>query len=242
MNSVAPALAEIRQRIANAAQRAGRAAGEIKLIAVSKTFPAAAVREALAAGQLAFGENRVEEALPKQRELVAAGMPEWHLIGHLQSRKARDAAGAFALIHSVDSLRLATKLNERMLSLGGIQDILLQCNVSGEASKEGFDLAGWAHSPAKLAAFISEVAAIAALPHLRLRGLMTIAPISDATGAARPVFASLRMLRETLRQQLPAVDWRELSMGMSDDMEDAITEGATMLRVGRAIFGTRSYA
>jgi PLP dependent protein len=236
--SIAAALAATQERIAHAAARAGRDPTDVTLIAVSKTFPADAVREALAAGQRVFGENRVEEALPKRDAVGAQPGLAWHLIGHLQSRKARDAAGAFALIHSVDSLRLAHKIAERVAT--GRQPILLQCNVSGEASKEGFDLAGWEHDASKLAAFVETAAQIAALPGIEVRGLMTIAPISAAPGEARPVFASLRALREVLTERMPHAVWHELSMGMSDDLDDAVGEGATLVRVGRAIFGTRT--
>jgi hypothetical protein len=250
MPGIAEALIRVRERMAEAALRAGRDPNDVQLIAVSKTFPAEAVIEAMQAGQTMFGENRVEEALPKMQDVDGGrktedGRPssvprppsvQWHLIGHLQSRKARDAAGNFALIHSVDSLKLARKLSEK---LNQPQPILLQCNVSGEASKEGYDLGGWEEAPAKLAAFVDEVMQIAALPHIDVRGLMTIAPIVDAPAMARPVFASLRALRDCLRERVPAANWQHLSMGMSDDMDAAIAEGATLVRVGRAIFGQR---
>jgi hypothetical protein len=221
-----------------AAHSNGRDPGEIRLIAVSKTFPAAAVSAALAAGQRLFGENRTEEAVPKLVE-IAAQHPdercEWHLIGHLQSRKARDAGRHFALIHSVDSLKLAAKIDAQSPAP---QPILLQCNVSGEESKEGFALS----NPVALPAFFDTVAQIRALPNLRIRGLMTLAPIMPTPEQTRPTFAALRALRDALRAQFPDdahCAWRELSMGMSDDFEAAIAEGATYIRIGRAIFGAR---
>jgi hypothetical protein len=242
MSQISQALQRINERIANAAYRANRSPDEIKLIAVSKTFPAKAILEAMEAGQKDFGENRVEEALAKMdtiyRRLSVAGSElRFHLIGHLQSRKAKDAAGKFACIHSVDSFKLANKLNTG--SSVACQDILLECNVSGEKSKEGFSLAGWENNRSIFDAFAREVEQIVALPHLRIRGLMTMAPIVENSEVARPVFASLRLLRDALHERFPAHDWRELSMGMTDDFEVAIEEGSTMVRIGRAIFGTR---
>ncbi len=253
--SIELALVQVRERMAEAALRAGRQPSAVALIAVSKTFPASAVLQAIAAGQRDFGENRVEEALPKQAQVQAeAGeinpAAHWHLIGHVQSRKAKDAVGTFELIHSVDSLKLAEALNRRS-GQAGLQaavhanqppvttSILLECNVSGEASKEGFDLADWQTESAKFDAFVQTVTAIVVLPHIRLRGLMTMAPIVDQADQARPVFARLRALRDALRERFPQVDWIHLSMGMSDDFEAAIAEGSTLVRVGRAIFGGR---
>lgn len=227
-----------------AAEAAHRDATLVRLVAVSKTFLSEAVLGALEVGQREFGENRVEEALPKQDAIaasVAGSMPvQWHLIGHLQSRKARDAARRFALIHSVDSVKLASKIHAAAPEQP--QAILLQCNVSGEASKEGFDLSRWRVAPEQLDAFVHEIEAIAALPSIRIRGLMTMAPIVDDPARARPVFAALRELRDALRMRFPDADahrWDELSMGMSDDFEAAIAEGATLIRIGRAIFGGR---
>jgi hypothetical protein len=239
---IAQALSEIQDRIANAALRAGRNPAEVALIAVSKTFPANAVQEALAAGQRDFGENRIEEALLKKYEVGSMKYEAvWHLIGHVQSRKAKDVAGQFDWVHSVDSLKLADILSRRASTHQSPipNHILLQCNVSGEASKEGFDLANWEAEPAKLQAFVAEVEKMLALPALHIGGLMTMAPIVDDPQRARPVFASLRCLREALREQFPALSLPHLSMGMSDDFEAAIAEGSTMVRIGRAIFGSR---
>jgi hypothetical protein len=243
MSEIASRLQEIRIRVRAAAEAAHRDATLVRLVAVSKTFPHDAVLSALAAGQMDFGENRVEEALPKQ-DAVAATRPSdpvrWHLIGHVQSRKARDAARRFALIHSVDSIKLAAKIHAAAPDQP--QDILLQCNVSGEATKEGFDLSRWREAPEQLDAFTRDVAEIAGLSSIRIRGLMTMAPIVADPRMARPVFASLRALRDALRARFPDSDahrWDELSMGMTDDFEAAIAEGATLIRVGRAIFGGR---
>lgn len=246
MADVQRALARVRERIAEACLRAGRAPDSVTLVAVSKTFPAEAIVEAAAAGQRDFGENRVEEALPKVKEvearLAVRGLGDdlrWHLVGHLQSRKARDAAGRFHLIHSVDSLKLAVKLNARCAAQGVAQPILLECNVSGEDTKNGFQLHGWERDRARLDAFANQVAQIAALPNLSVRGLMTMAPIVERPDEARPVFASLRALRDALSERLSELSLDHLSMGMTDDFEAAIAEGATMVRIGRAIFGVR---
>jgi len=241
MSDVQRALAQVRERIAEACLRANRAPSEVTLIAVSKTMPLTAIAEAVAADQRDFGENRVEEALPKiaQSAQIADQALRWHLVGHLQSRKARDAAGAFALIHSVDSVRLAEKLSARCVAGGKVQPILLECNVSGEATKNGFPLHGWERDAACLEGFAQQVAQIATLPGLRILGLMTMAPIVEHPDHARPVFASLRALRDALRARLPALPLEHLSMGMTDDFEAAIAEGATMVRIGRAIFGPR---
>lgn len=241
--TVAERLAAVREQIDAAALRAGRTPSEVTLVAVSKTHPPDAVRAALAAGQLIFGENRIQEAEGKIAQLEAARAAglQWHLIGHLQRNKARKAAQLFDLIHSVDSLRLAQALSRAVVEDDGARTlpILLQVNVSGEASKEGFDLPGGVASPG-LAAFLTEVEQIAALPGLELRGLMTIAPFVDDQQVVRGTFRALRLLRDDLARRLPG-DWRELSMGMSGDLDLAIEEGATLVRVGTAIFGSRSY-
>lgn len=221
-------LGEVRERIERATVRPGRDPGSVRLIAVSKTFPPEAVRAAAAAGQLDFGENRVQEALPKQDALADQRLA-WHLIGHLQRNKVNAAVGRFELIHSVDSVRLIEALERRAAALDLRQAILLQLNVSGEASKSGAP-------PEELPALVE---ALASAPHLICRGLMTIPPWSEDPEAATPHFVRLRELLATLPTTdniLPA----ELSMGMSGDFEVAIREGATIVRVGSAIFGERS--
>lgn len=238
--SIAESLARVRARIARAAAHASRDPATVTLVAVSKTFPASAVAEAYAAGQRDFGENRVEEALPKLAALGPRPGLRCHLIGHVQSRKTSDFGGEFALIHSVDTPKLATRLNARAIAQNRPpQDILLECNISGEASKEGFGVAGWERDPGAREAFITEVIRIAALPGLRVRGLMTMAPVVVDPELARPVFASLRGLRELLHTRIAGLDAPELSMGMTDDFEAAIVEGSTLVRIGRAIFGAR---
>jgi uncharacterized pyridoxal phosphate-containing UPF0001 family protein len=268
MTSIAARLAAVQERIAAAAGRAGRPAAEITLVGVTKTQPPDAVAAALAAGLAHFGENRVQEAEEKIAALAAErARITWHLIGHLQRNKARKAAALFDVVHSIDSLRLAEALDRvleelrtenRRAAQSKIQNlkskidspvhpltrspvhVLLQVNVSGEASKEGFALAGWEERPALLDAFLAEVEALLALPHLRVRGLMTIAPWGADPKQARPAFRAARRLRDALARRFPQADWSALSMGMTDDFEVAIEEGATLVRVGRAIFGERA--
>lgn len=236
--SIAENVAAVQARIAAAARRAGRDPAEITLVAVTKTHPPELVAEAVAAGARALGENRVQEAASKIEALREQRSElRWHLIGHLQRNKAKVAAELFDLVHSVDSLRLAEALARQVVP-GRRLPILLQCNVSGEASKEGFALPGGAASAALLA-LLPELEQLVALPQLEVRGLMTVAPMVADPEQARPVFKALRELRDELARRLPAACWDELSMGMTDDFEVAIGEGATIVRVGRAIFGAR---
>lgn len=243
MAPITDAIAQIRSRIDQAARRAGRDPAEVTLIAVTKTHPPELVAEAVAAGALDLGENRVQEAAAKIAALAGlTPRPRWHLIGHLQRNKAKLAAQLFDMVHSVDSLRLAEALDRQRAEAGpqpAALPILLQVNVSGEASKEGFDLPGGAANRAGLERMLPEVEGILALPRLRVRGLMTIAPYGDDPEAARPTFRALRELRDELARRYPQAHWGELSMGMTGDFEVAIAEGATLVRVGRAIFGER---
>lgn len=228
---LADRLAAARSRVAAAARRAGRDPDDVTLVAVTKTIPAPLVAQAYGLGMTIFGENHVQEARAKRAELPLEGA-RWELIGHLQTNKVAPALDLFDRIQSVDSLRLAQALDARAAALGRVVPILLEVNVAGETSKSGF-------APDDL---FTVARAIAALPHLRPEGLMTIAPLADAPERARPVFARLRALRDGLRRELPiGTDggWPELSMGMSDDFEVAVEEGATLVRLGRALFGER---
>lgn len=242
---IAENIARVRDRIERAAQRAGRSPDAITLIAVTKTYSARIVGMALAAGVADCGENRVQEAEEKI-DLLRDTPARWHLIGHLQRNKGRRAAALFDMIHSLDSVRLAEALNRHVEEAALLQPdgtrgrlpVLLQVNVSGEASKEGFDLPGGVEHP-DLATFIADVEAIVALPHLDVQGLMTVAPYDDDPEAARPTFRALRLLRDELTRRLPQTSLSHLSMGMTGDFEVAIEEGATFVRVGRAIFGER---
>ena len=214
-------------RIARAAEAAGRNAAEVRLLAVSKTWPADSVREAAAAGQRAFGENYVQEGAEKVDALAALGL-EWHFIGPLQSNKTRLVANRFAWVHSIDRLKIAERLSaQRDVHLPPLA-VCIQVNVSGEASKSGV-------APDELPALAH---AVAALPRLRLRGLMAIPEPTSDVALQRARFAALRALRDRLNAEGLALD--TLSMGMSDDLEAAIAEGSTMVRVGTAIFGSRS--
>jgi len=240
---VAANLARVQTRIKTAARRAGRDPAEITLVVVTKTRPLEAVQAAYQAGVRHFGENRVEEGRSKIPGFstwlaVESGIsPTWHMIGHLQSRKAGDALVHFDVIHSVDSLKLAERLNR----LAELEDrpplpILLECNMSGEASKYGFSLSQWRIDREARSVFFDTVQHISELPRLRLQGLMTMAPIVTEPEQTRPIFAALRTLRDVLIAEFPAVEWQHLSMGMTDDFEVAIEEGATLVRIGRAIF------
>jgi PLP dependent protein len=213
-------LSLVRQRIRTAAERAGRNPEEVELVAVSKTVEPRRVELALAAGQTLFGESKVQEARAKIP--FVSGRAHWHMIGHLQSNKARDAVALFEVIHSVDSVKLAIELDKWAERGGKTQAILLEVNVSDEASKFGL-------KPEDLE---STVAAINRCGRLELQGLMTVAPFAEEAQRARPYFRRLRELRD-------ALGLRELSMGMTHDFEAAIEEGATMVRIGTAVFGER---
>ena len=230
--SIAENLARVRERIDAAARRAGRRSEDIALMAVSKTFPAECIREAYDAGLRLFGENRVQEFAGKVDSLRGLRDAEWHLIGHLQTNKAAKAVELFAAVDSVDSLRLAQKLNASAEQLGKKIEVLIEINVGGEAAKSGV-----AADSRELEALLS---AAAELEHLEFRGLMTVPPFTEDPQHARPYFRKLRELREQIAaRRLPAVDMTALSMGMSHDFEVAIEEGSNCVRVGTAIFGVR---
>lgn len=239
---IAHNIADVRERMAAAARRARRTPDDVTLIAVTKTHAPRIVAMALAAGVGDCGENRVQEAGEKI-ELLGSDKTRWHMIGQLQTNKAKPAAVLFDMVHSLDSVKLAAELNKRVeqASLVGQRrlPVLLEVNVSGEASKSGFDLPGGLANTAALPHFFAAVAQIVALPQLDVQGLMTVAPYSDDPETARPVFRTLRELRDDLIRRFPAMSWQHLSMGMTNDFEVAIEEGATMVRVGRAIFGER---
>lgn len=239
--TVAERVAAVRAEIARACERAGRSVDEVTLVAVSKTHAPPLIVEAIRAGVRDLGENRPEEAAPKMQAVAALtpGPVCWHMIGHVQSRKARLVTRGYTLLHSLDSVRLAERLARYLDAQGQTLDVLLQMNVSGEATKEGFDAYQWNKRPTQRATLWRDVEAILALPALRVRGLMTMAPLTDDPEMARSVFAALRDLRDALREDFPGADWSALSMGMTDDYPVAIEEGATLVRIGRAIFGER---
>jgi pyridoxal phosphate enzyme (YggS family) len=234
--SIASRLTEIRGRIASAARSAGRDPSSIRLVAVSKTFPIDSVREAFAAGQRDFGENRVQEALQKidqalqKIERSADQSIRWHLLGHLQTNKARKAAAAFAVIQSVDSVELIQKLDQAAADSGHAPELLIQVDLAGEATKFG----------APLAEVPRLFEAAAACRAARVVGLMALPPLPETPEDSRPWFRRLHDLRDQWQSSgVPAGMLAELSMGMSGDYEVAVQEGATMVRIGTAIFGSR---
>ena len=213
-------LRELESRIARAAERAGRSPADITIVAVTKEVEVEAIEAAIKAGIGHIGENRVQEAKTKMERLsTLERQPMWHMVGHLQTNKVKTAAQIFDIIHSIDSLRLAEAVSQRAQD---IMPVLLQVNVSGEATKSGFSLAELSQAAEE----------IARLPRLEVKGLMTIAPLVADAEEVRPIFRRLRQLRDELGLE-------HLSMGMTDDFEVAVEEGATMVRIGRAIFGQR---
>jgi PLP dependent protein len=225
---IAGRLAHVRDRIARAATRAGRDPGEVRLVVVTKEVDAARATEAVAAGATDLGENRARELVEKVAALGSVQPPRWHFIGTLQRNKIKAVVGVATLIHSVDSIALGRGVAARAAAAGIEQDVLLEVNVSGESTKHGLEPAATAET----------LGALAGEAGIRVRGLMTIAP-AGAPSIARRTFADLRGLRDELRETLGGSDLEELSMGMTSDFEEAIAEGATIVRVGTAIFGPR---
>jgi len=230
--SVAENIAGVRERIDQAARRVGRNPEEITLMAVSKTFPPQPIREAYKAGLRVFGENRVQEFTGKSDALRDLAGAEWHLIGHLQSNKANKAAELFSAVDSIDSVKLAEKLNAAAERLGKTLSVLIEVNVGGEEAKSGID-----PQSHELDAILESASQF---HNLNVRGLMTIPPFTDDPEGARPYFRQLRELRDRISaRRLPRIEMAILSMGMSHDFEIAIAEGSTCVRVGTGIFGER---
>lgn len=228
--NIAENLEQIHKRIARAAMAADRNPASVRLVAVSKTRPAADVSAAFQAGQPLFGENYVQELSLKASSV--AEPVEWHFIGHLQSNKVKYIAGLVSMIHSLDRLSLAEEVSRQWGKLGKSCDVLVQVNIAGEKTKSG----------TAADELLLLVRAISSLPNLNVRGLMTMPPFFDDPDAARPYFAELKRLSLLVGSEgIPGVEMRELSMGMSGDFEAAIQEGATLVRVGSAIFGDRYY-
>jgi pyridoxal phosphate enzyme (YggS family) len=226
--SIADNLKMVTDRIASAAKRSGRDLLSVKLVVVTKTVDVDRIREAVDAGALILGENRVQEAKEKIEKL--GPIASWHLIGHLQTNKAKYAVKLFYLIHSVDSLELAKEIDKQAAKIGKVQDVLIEVSISGEASKAGV-------ASENAAALVKGAAK---LKNISIKGLMTMPPYSDSPEDSRPYFKKLSELSESItRENIPSVSMKELSMGMSGDFEVAIEEGATMVRVGTAIFGER---
>jgi len=226
MSNIHDAMDAVRERIARACLRADRDPRTVRLVAVTKTVDVDRIRELLGCGHFLLGENRVQEALQKMPHIERQA--QWHLIGHLQRNKARQAVGVFELIHGVDSKKLAAEIDKRAGMAGISQPILVQVNLAGEQSKFGV-------GEKELSAVLESAAA---MDSLDLRGLMIIPPLSEKAEYSRKWFAKLRAIRDRESERL-GVPLPELSMGMTDDFEVAVEEGATMIRVGRAIFGER---
>lgn len=231
MNAIADNLARVRATVAAAAAAAGRASADIRLVAVSKTHPPARIEAAIRAGQRDFGENTVQEARPKVAQLAGHDL-EWHFIGHLQSNKARFVPGTFAWLHSLDSLRLAQRLSRFAQESGTVLNALIEVNLTRDPRKHGV-------AAVNLPALIEQLLTDAP-PGLALRGLMTIGPYPAPEAETRRTFAELWRLRDDCIARFGLAAFTELSMGMSGDYLEAIKEGATMVRIGTAIFGERT--
>ncbi len=232
-------ITRVRERITAACQRVGRSPEEITLVAVTKTRPVSEIREAIEHGITDFGENRFEEAAEKIPALADQSV-RWHMIGHVQSRKSREVAAlGFHLIHSLDTVKLARRYSQFAVENGMTLPVLLEMNVSGETTKSGWIAYNWEKEDAVRLTLWHDIETVLSLPGLQVQGLMTMAPIVEQMEAARPVFQSLAALRNALRERYPDTAWPHLSMGMTDDFDVAIEEGATLVRIGRAIFGER---
>ncbi len=231
------------ERIARAARNAGRNPHDITLVAVTKTWPAEIVLAAYEAGMRHFGENRPEELALKRQAVEAVLGPDsgivWHFIGTAQSRKTDLVAAHADVFHALDRLKITRRLSATLTELGRTLPTLLEVNVSGEASKAGFNCSRWEEDTAQQAALLAAAAAISKLPGLQLCGLMTMAPWEAPPDDVQAVFRRTRLLAAWLQTRLPQVTWSHLSMGMTDDFELAVAEGATHIRVGRALFGER---
>jgi len=226
---------KILNRIQRATRTAGRGTDEVRLVVVTKGQPLEKIQAVIEAGARQLGENYAEEGIGKIQALKALEGIEWHMIGHVQTRKARLICEYFAWVHSLDSLKLADRLDRFAGELQRYLPVLIECNVSGEESKFGFP--AWQEE--RWDELGQAIAAILPFNHLQVRGLMTMAPYSTNPEAARPYFKRARKLRDKLARQFPALDWAELSMGMSGDFETAVEEGATIVRIGEAILGPR---
>jgi pyridoxal phosphate enzyme (YggS family) len=239
MTDIRSNVAILNKRIAAAAIRAGRQPEEITLVTVTKTFPPEKIREAWEAGLRVFGENRIQEAEPKILWSREEGLGfDWHMVGHLQRNKVKKAIQLFNTIQSVDSLRLAREIEQRCRAASLRMPLLLEVNVTGEASKHGF--AVYEEDGKQMDEFLDAVQQIVAMPNLEPQGLMTVAPFGPPEEELRSCFRRVRLLLDRLLEQFPSHRWQHLSMGMTDDFEVAIEEGATIIRIGRAIFGKRS--
>jgi pyridoxal phosphate enzyme (YggS family) len=224
-------------QIATAAHKSSRDPKEIRLVVVTKSQPVEVARAAIEAGAQVLGENYPEEGVAKIQSLAGQSGVEWHMIGHVQSRKARLVADHFALLHSLDSLKLAQRLDRFAAERDRVLPVLLEFNVGGEESKSGWN----ASDESQWNALMPDISSVLELPHLRVHGLMTMPPLETDPQDARQFFLRLRSLRDHFAPQFPQTDWHELSMGTSADYTVAVEEGATLVRVGTAIVGARKY-
>jgi pyridoxal phosphate enzyme (YggS family) len=241
MDSIANRYHAILERVDQAAQRSGRSAESITVVAVSKTQPHDALIEAYAAGVRHFGENRSAEFAQKVTTLARLSDANWHYIGNLQTRQSLPIAQYADQFHAVDRLKIAQRLSRQLVELDRTLPVFIEVNVSGEASKHGFQCGDWEDNGQQRDALLHAVATISALPRIAVQGLMTMAPWGVDETIVRTVFQRTRALDNWLCSQMPDHDWQHLSMGMTDDFEIAIEEGATHVRIGRAIFGERTY-
>jgi pyridoxal phosphate enzyme (YggS family) len=239
-----PIAAPIRERylqtldtIARAAHSVGRAPESVRLVVVTKTQPLKVVRAAMEAGATTLGENYPEEGVMKIQSLSQFSAVEWHMIGHVQSRKAQLVAENFNFLHSLDGLKLATRLDRFCAQAGRILPVLLEFNVGGEESKFGWQ----ADDESRWSALLAQVSAVIALPNVQVRGLMTMPPLGSTADSSRPFFQKLKRLQAYFSSQFPQTNFSELSMGTSGDYQTAVQEGATLVRIGTAIVGARQY-
>ncbi len=230
-------LKDIHDRIRQAAERANRDHADTKLVVVSKKQNTAVIQAAINAGITIFGENYPEEMIEKRSQLVNSGKIKWHMIGHLQSRKAKIVASHFDYFHSLDSVTLAEKMNNLCGVQGRILPVLLQFNMSGEETKSGW--AAW--DQVAWQSLVQEILPIFSLQHIQVNGLMTMPPLFTNPEKARTYFSALKRLRDFLEEKIPDAHLKELSMGTSNDFEVAVEEGATFIRLGEAILGPRDY-
>jgi PLP dependent protein len=228
-------LTMVQENIARAAVKSGRKAEDVQLVAVTKLMPLETLRAGISAGIRCFGENYAEQAAEKIKELAEAEDIDWHMIGHIQSRKSRTVCEFFDMVHSIDRMKIANHLDRHCREFGKTMPVLIEVNLTGQDSKFGWQ----AWNPEEWDELLAPFAAIAALQNLEIRGLMTMPPLFDDPEATRPIYQRLRKLQHFLRESLPAVRWDDLSIGTTFDYMVAVEEGATMVRVGTAIFGER---
>jgi len=237
MSSIRERYLQTLDEIATAARSAGRDPAQVRLVVVTKSQSVEVTRAAIEAGARMLGENYPEEGVMKLQSMPQFSAVEWHMIGHVQSRKAQLVAENFNLLHSLDSLKLAKRLDRFCAEAGRTLQTFIEFNVGGEQSKAGWD----AWDEARWPALLEEIAAVIALPNLQVRGLMTMPPLGETAEFSRPYFQKLKRLQGYLTSQFPLVDFSELSMGTSTDFKVAVQEGATLVRVGTAIVGPRQY-